>query len=191
MFSPLDDDVVTTLTPLLETNNSFDADGQQLSYNFELYDQSGSTLLASADSLAESSPRTSWQVPSGLLEDGLLYQWRVRAFDGVSYSAWSSLVSFSALSFATGTSAAEPNPHFYPNPFNVSEHSEVIFTEIPQGANLLLTTLTGREVKRWADVTGGEVTWYGNNMSGNPVSSQVLLWFIEKTDYRGKLLFIR
>ena len=85
--SPADGERVVTATPDLIIENSTDADGNTLSYAFELYaDGLDGDLIAEAQ-VDEGTDTTTWQAPATLAENGT-YLWRVRATDGYSYSLW-------------------------------------------------------------------------------------------------------
>ncbi|WP_285710973.1 DNRLRE domain-containing protein [Microtetraspora sp. NBRC 16547] len=79
--------VVTSLTPVLSAVLS-DADGGSLSGEFQV--QVGSTVVWSgtASGIA-SGGKATVAVPAGKLSDGQKIQYRVRAYDGIDYSAWS------------------------------------------------------------------------------------------------------
>jgi hypothetical protein len=91
LASPSNGATVTTLDPSLTCNNSSDADGDALTYGFQVSTTSGFTnIVAQVSGLAEgTSSSTSWTV-SPQLTDGSSYYWRVRAYDGADYSGWSS-----------------------------------------------------------------------------------------------------
>ena len=80
---------VATLQPRLLVVNSSDADGDSLTYQFELYADPGyRELVASEEGLPEEEETTGWAVPVELTEN-FGYHWRVRATDGYSFSLWS------------------------------------------------------------------------------------------------------
>jgi hypothetical protein len=91
--SPPDGSTVDTLMPTLIVLNGTDSDGDLLTYEFELYDQAATTLLADTSGIDEGVTATSWTVPV-ILEDSAIYNWRVRCFDGQEYSPWTSLTEF-------------------------------------------------------------------------------------------------
>jgi RHS repeat-associated protein len=77
----------TSLTPQL-TAQSSDPDGSPLDYTFEVYQ--GATMVTSGTVTgAPPSTLVRWRPPSGVLSAGVTYQYRVRAWDGTAYSAWS------------------------------------------------------------------------------------------------------
>lgn len=84
---------VGSLQPVLIVNNASDPDGDELTYQFEVYNSSQSTLIAQSPMVAEGSSASSWTV-SPALSGGLQYYWRVRAFDSQAWSPWMSWVSF-------------------------------------------------------------------------------------------------
>ncbi len=85
---------VTDSTVYLVVQNGDDPDGDALTYFFELYDGPGTNLLASSGTTPEGAGSTTgWQVPI-VLSDGATYSWRARCYDGINYSAWTSLSSF-------------------------------------------------------------------------------------------------
>ena len=88
ILSPSLGEWVDTKTPELTIANSSDADGDVISYAFEVYADSGLTRLISSDRVkASSADTTTWAVPTELNENQR-YFFRVRAFDGQSYTLW-------------------------------------------------------------------------------------------------------
>nr|WP_320192691.1 dockerin type I domain-containing protein [uncultured Desulfobacter sp.] len=86
--APLVDEIVPALQPELSVLCSTDADGDILTYEFEVYSDSGYTTLVANDSnVQESGLIAPWIVPEELAENQIYY-WRVRAFDGTAYSFW-------------------------------------------------------------------------------------------------------
>jgi large repetitive protein len=80
---------VETLTPLLVVNNASDPNDDRLSYEFELYADSGLTNQAAG----ASGQGTVWTVSTALTENQTYY-WRARAYDGRLYGEWMSAASF-------------------------------------------------------------------------------------------------
>jgi len=81
--------------------------------------------------------------------------------------------------------------HTYPNPFSFSSATEVAFTDIPEGADVVLTTVSGSTIQEWSDVTNDLLTWDGTNGSGGRVASGTYLWFVEGTDLQGKIIVMQ
>ena len=85
---------IEILTSALVVNNASDPNDDKLTYQLELYADSGlSTLVSSADGIAEGSGITTWQMPLSLTENSTYY-WRARAFDGRLYGQWMAPASF-------------------------------------------------------------------------------------------------
>lgn len=86
---------VNTLTPTLTVYNSYDADGDLLTYQFQVSENIGFTsIVAQSSDIAQGTgSSTSWTVPSGLF-NSMTYYWRARAYDGSQYSGWSGVRSF-------------------------------------------------------------------------------------------------
>jgi hypothetical protein len=83
--------MTNSTTPTLTAATS-DADGGTLTHDFEVYAGSSNTpssLVVSGSATAASGAEASWTVPSGHLVNGSTYEYRVRAFDGIAYGAWS------------------------------------------------------------------------------------------------------
>ena len=86
--SPADGAEVTEPEPELVIENSVDPDGEEVSYEYELYSDAGMTQAVSLDhSVLEGEETTSW-LPGLDLDENRAYFWRVRATDGVGYSEW-------------------------------------------------------------------------------------------------------
>jgi subtilase family serine protease/squalene cyclase len=79
---------IEILTPDLTANNASDPNDDNLTYEFELYADSGlQNLVASSGMISEAVSTTSWQVPADLQENAVYY-WRARAYDGLLYGDW-------------------------------------------------------------------------------------------------------
>jgi Chitobiase/beta-hexosaminidase C-terminal domain len=88
IVSPENGTEVSVLQPDLVIQNSTDPDGDEVTYEFEIYVDEGMTsLLASQADVAESADTTSWSVPQEL-DDNAWYYWRARATDGIGFSEW-------------------------------------------------------------------------------------------------------
>jgi len=86
--SPVAGAEVNTLSSELVIENSIDPDGDPLTYEFELYTDSGMNSLVASAQVSEVPGNTSWTVSEELI-DNSRYYWRVRATDGTAYSLWS------------------------------------------------------------------------------------------------------
>ena len=87
--APAQGAVVNNASPTLTVGNAEDAEGDALSYYFELADNagfSGSSVQVSAE-IDEDTDSTSWDGLNTLEED-TMYFWRVRASDGELMSEW-------------------------------------------------------------------------------------------------------
>ncbi len=86
--SPEINEIVSLLQPELSVLCSTDADGDILTYEFELFSDAGyTTLVAGESGVPESGSIVLWTVPEELVENKTYY-WRARAFDGVAYTLW-------------------------------------------------------------------------------------------------------
>jgi len=94
LHAPANGARVATSHPDLSVNNAFVSDGSPLTYEFQIFAEPSLTVaLPGGVGIAEGSGRTSWRVPSRLVEDHTYY-WRGRASDGFSTSAWTEVASF-------------------------------------------------------------------------------------------------
>jgi hypothetical protein len=84
---------VDTITPAFTVSNASDPNDDKLTYEFELYTDSGMTQQVSSGVRSEESGVTSWQVPVTLTENATYY-WRARAYDGKLYGSWMVAASF-------------------------------------------------------------------------------------------------
>lgn len=98
ILSPFDGEEVNTLEPYLTIYNSTDKEGDPVRYYFEIYLRNGFSgyLLAYQ---SEPVPQgqggiTSFKVPQGFLKESQEVFWRVRAFDGYSFSSYTNFYSF-------------------------------------------------------------------------------------------------
>lgn len=93
-YAPVDDELITTSIPTLQTFNGADQEGDSLTYDFELYDDPGlSNLVTSTAAMPQAYPFTTWTVDVTLAEDQQ-YFWRTRSYDGFEYSDFSEPASF-------------------------------------------------------------------------------------------------
>lgn len=89
LAGPLNGSDVVTFTPLFSVNNASDPNDDKLTYEFELYTDSGLTNLAASVGAIPADPAgiTGWTV-SAPLSENQVYYWRARAFDGRLYGPW-------------------------------------------------------------------------------------------------------
>ena len=114
--SPADGAEVTTTTPLLAVDHATDADGDVLSYFFEIdtvntFD--GFELERSDELTQQAGQSTDWTTRE--LTDNTTYYWRVRAYDGAAYSPWHS------ASFFVNTANDAPGTPTIDHPGDLSE----------------------------------------------------------------------
>ncbi|BCR06062.1 hypothetical protein DESUT3_31310 [Desulfuromonas versatilis] len=92
--NPSDGTGVNSFTPTLSVHNSMDLDGDALTYEFEVYQDSAlANLIAQSGSIVEMPDVTAWEVPIALVENQT-YFWRARSFDGTVFSEWMPMASF-------------------------------------------------------------------------------------------------
>lgn len=174
LVSPPQSSVVLSSRPTLVVDNLLS--GSSNMYYFEVATDSNFIGMAAFGSaLEEADGQTEWRVDQPLQSE-LTYYWRVRAnsFD------YSEISSFTVL----------PQTHAYPNPFRPSQATHTTFTDIPQGSNLEMISVSGDPVRQWSNVTD-EIRWDGTNASGQPVASGVYLWAVGGTSLQGKIIVIR
>ncbi len=92
--SPPSGSNISQTSVTLVVSNSSDVDGNTLTYDFELYNSGGSTLLASQSGVVSGTGTTLW-ASSFTLTNGIGYSWRARANDGAAFSGWTTLATFS------------------------------------------------------------------------------------------------
>ncbi|MBK1828081.1 fibronectin type III domain-containing protein, partial [Haloferula rosea] len=93
-LSPIDQNIVPELRPILTTVNAVDPQSDPLTYRFEVYADAALTqLVAQVPAVASGSTTTSWRVDVNL-PDNAFYWWRCRADDGDDTGPWSSVASF-------------------------------------------------------------------------------------------------
>lgn len=91
---PSEAEDIETLTPSLTVNNAADPNDDDLTYELELYSDSGlANIISSSDIIAEGQNATSWSAPLNLTENKRYY-WRARAYDGILYGEWMTPASF-------------------------------------------------------------------------------------------------
>jgi hypothetical protein len=87
------DNEVTTSDVFLSISNSIDAEGDNLSYDFRLYDATQIVQLDSAMGVAQDMDVTVWEVTTAL-DDNAQHWWTVKAYDGYEYSELAGPASF-------------------------------------------------------------------------------------------------
>jgi hypothetical protein len=88
IYTPLNGEEVGGFQPELIIWNSNDADGDLLTYEFEIYSDTEMTRqVIKESSVPQGFTITSWIVPVALA-DNTKYFWRVRAYDGTIFSQW-------------------------------------------------------------------------------------------------------
>jgi hypothetical protein len=176
LAGPANQAVLNSVKPWLTVFNISDSATNM--YFFEVaYDPDFFNIaLLSGPIAQQEGDITAWRITENL-NAGSKYFWRARA----NSSDFLGPRSFSV----------RPLPHPYPNPFDLSYSNEVTFTAVPEGANLMIMTISGSTVKYLKNIRGGEITWDGRNESNNLIASGTYLWYIEGTDLNGKLVVIR
>ncbi|MFH1374358.1 MAG: hypothetical protein ABII79_11230 [bacterium] len=114
-LSPIDDVIVGT-TPALWVENSTDAEGDTLTYDF-LVDVD--TLYGEPDpvlgyGIPEGEDSTGWQVTESL-DENKRYVWIVRAFDGYEYSDWTGGYEYTFFVNNTPEPPTTPQAQFPPD----------------------------------------------------------------------------
>lgn len=133
--SPGDGSQVADLSPVLQVNEAADADGDAVTYDYEVYaDATGIQRVRAIQGVGPS-----WKLDTGL-EDNRYYWWRFRARDDEGApSEWSSLYAFFVNTVNDAPSAPSIN---YP------QHGRVVATRMPMLA-----------VNNAADVDDTELTY--------------------------------
>jgi hypothetical protein len=122
---------------------------------------------------------TKW-IPSENLQSGSGYYWRARA----EKSGWCEPVAFNVAA----------NIHVAPNPYRPVKHGEdVVFKNIPDGADIKISTINGDIIREFTDSPGPEVRWDVTNDRGRKLASGVYLYYVITDDatVSGKLAVIR
>ncbi|GIH08296.1 hypothetical protein Rhe02_63630 [Rhizocola hellebori] len=99
---------ITSTTPTLRWNAVTDPDGDSVSYTAKI-----ATGADGESGLVATSPAgaaTSWQVPAGVLQDGVTYYWKVFASDGHAWTA--STVRRITVDRRLGAGAVSPTDNF-------------------------------------------------------------------------------
>jgi len=93
LYSPSNGSDVETLTPALTVSNAADPNDDTLTYDFEIYTDSGLTNLVTSSIASETAGVTALVLPTPLTENQI-YFWRARAFDGRLYGPWMTPATF-------------------------------------------------------------------------------------------------
>jgi len=186
-ISPQVKDTVTSLTPSLIVGNSADPDQDPITYRFEVYDATGTELLASSGSVSETPVNTAWEVPPGTLQDRTAYNWRACGYDGQAYSEWTEPVPFTVLTFGTALARAAPLVYAYPNPVRFTAGEQATFVLPDEPVELTIMTVSG-DIVLFRESLTGRWTWNGANESGSRVAVGVYLWYVSGDRGQGKLV---
>jgi hypothetical protein len=93
LISPVNGADVDAFTPALTVSNASDPNDEKLTYEFEIYAESGLTTLISSGTVSETAGATAW-APAAPLTENLTYFWRARAWDEKLYGPWMAPASF-------------------------------------------------------------------------------------------------
>ena len=94
IISPVGDKLMTSATPPLVVYSGTDAEGDILTYEYEVYsDDALTNLVASVSGVTDGGVSTTWNVNPALTEDSR-FRWRTRCNDGFENSGWSDSASF-------------------------------------------------------------------------------------------------
>ena len=97
--APSHNATVNTVNPILRVNNATDANGNTLTYQFELFDSTLSTQLALSPVVAQGTGTTGWAVTINLTNN-IRYRWRARAYDGQAWSSYMTTADFRVVTQA-------------------------------------------------------------------------------------------
>jgi len=167
--------VLPTAQPVLTVENATTTGSNE--YRFELAtDSNFFGSVAGGLVYQEPGATSSWKVTAKLVPEQTYY-WRVATNnDGYSETSFFSVAPFT---------------HAYPNPVRLSEVEGATFTDLPNGSDLTLVSVSGSVVKRWAAIDGSDIIWDGTNESGNTVASGAYMWYLSDGGGSGKLLVVR
>ncbi len=87
-------DTMKVEPPSFAWSNAVDQDDDQLFYELEVYDLSGTALLEKAVGIGQDPGPSSSFTSRYQFSDGNWYRWRIRAFDGTDFSSWSGISYF-------------------------------------------------------------------------------------------------
>ena len=93
LYGPAQGADLDTFTATLSVSNAADPNDDRLSYQFEIYSDSGLATVIDSGIVSETAGYTAWTA-SALLTENQSYYWRARAFDSLLYGPWMSPASF-------------------------------------------------------------------------------------------------
>ncbi len=113
LYSPIDNAIVSILTPDLILDDATSPRGNALTYDYEVYTDPAGTILAAATTdvpgpTDATADQTTWTVDVNL-PDGALAYWRARADDGLVDGPWTDLAPFFVNS--AGDAPSTPVPY--------------------------------------------------------------------------------
>jgi parallel beta-helix repeat protein len=163
-------------TPEFRWHTEIDPDGDLLSYDIEIDEYGGdwSTLI---DSNHTSPDVSSWNATTALI-DGQVYQWRVRANDGIENGSWSDVWRFTMDTsvLAPLDVSAEPGSWNNTNSFSVNWTDPVDTSGIVTGAYYKIDSPpTLAEDGTWVDTK----PLTGINVTGDGVHT-IYIWLKDK-----------
>lgn len=176
-ISPLDGDRVQNVRPVFSLQTASDDAG--VSFYFEVCDNKDFMNAIVSGPVMGKQPQTSWQTDVNL-DPNTGYYWHARAEN----SGWSDAISF----------AVQGEVHVAPNPYRPAQDGEMVtFKNIPETADITITTITGDVVREMHQVQGPEVGWDCRNYFNQPLASGVYLYFVsgKESSASGKLAVIR
>ena len=199
LVSPTDGELVHTSTPLLVVQNATDPDpGTTLTYGYQVFaDELLTSLVTSADGVAEGASETSWYV-SPPLADGTYY-WRAYADDGEERGQCMAAASFTVegsqgiaenqLAVGLRLMGAAPNP---------GPGATTLRFELGQGGivRARLFDLQGRQIRALESLLPAGVQglpWDGRDQNGVSVPAGMYLYKVSDLSgqQEGRLLLVR
>ncbi len=174
-LAPANGALLVSAHPVLTVQNTNCAEPGPHTYFFQVAQDTFFTNPASVSPrVSEGTQLTSWTVIDRLAAGHYFWRVQVDTFpfgDNAYFDLRAQTIAF-------------------PNPVSLSKAGQVTFSDLPQGSNLLITSVTGDIVKRFTSLPAGDIKWNALNESGNIVSPGTYLWYLENSSARGKIVIL-
>ena len=173
---PTEGTVVHSSRPVFTVNNIRNIDYYYIQVDD---DPLFTSPIESGPILKTSAAVTNWQL-SDPLEQGQSYVWRVSGGN----NGWTSPISFTA----------ELDIHPYPNPFRAADgYPSITFTNLPQNAKIIISTISGKIIKRQKDIGPGDWIWDVKSDKGEELAPGVYPFSVDSPSgpSSGKVVVIK
>jgi len=174
LVSPVDGATVESLRPEFRVHVPVEAIGEQCELAIAA-DREFTRIEAYSGEIDVAELDLSWILESDLAS-GKSYYWRARLVGG----DWSETAAF----------VVEPDIHFAPNPYVLSDGGMVTIYNVPSGAEVQVYTISGRLVAMLTNENRNELIWDPTNGKGERLAPGVYLFTVRSAGVNAQGKFV-